>query len=95
MIFNYLSVAFEVIALIINYFVTTVKSIYRSLTVKEKCVEGEIVLITGAGHGIGREMAVQYAQLGATVVCWDMNEAMNKETVEAIKTNGGTAHGYT
>ncbi|XP_015518483.2 epidermal retinol dehydrogenase 2 isoform X1 [Neodiprion pinetum] len=53
--------------------------------VEEKSVAGEIVLITGAGHGIGRELALQYASLGAKIVCWDLNEKSNNETAEEIK----------
>ncbi|KAF7418405.1 hypothetical protein HZH68_001058 [Vespula germanica] len=58
---------------------------------KEKDVTGEIVLITGTGHGIGKELALKYASLGATVVCWDLNQEMNQETVAEIKKMGGTS----
>ncbi|GAB0086124.1 short-chain dehydrogenase/reductase family 16C member 6 [Sergentomyia squamirostris] len=61
---------------------------------EEKSVSGEIVLITGTGHGIGRELALQYSALGATVVCWDINEAGNKETVKEIQARKGKAHHY-
>ncbi|KAG8232910.1 hypothetical protein J437_LFUL011018 [Ladona fulva] len=45
-------------------------------------MEKEIVLVTGAGRGLGRGMAIEFARLGATVVCWDINESGNKETAE-------------
>ncbi|XP_055682204.1 short-chain dehydrogenase/reductase family 16C member 6 [Lutzomyia longipalpis] len=61
---------------------------------EEKSVVGEIVLITGTGHGIGRELALQYSALGATVVCWDINEAGNKETVKEIEARNGKARAY-
>ncbi|XP_066581195.1 short-chain dehydrogenase/reductase family 16C member 6-like isoform X2 [Prorops nasuta] len=72
------------------------ESIYRFFVpLEEKSVAGEIVLITGAGHGIGRELALRYASLGATVVCWDLNPQGNEETVNEIKKLGGTAaHAY-
>ncbi|XP_059619278.1 epidermal retinol dehydrogenase 2 [Phlebotomus argentipes] len=60
----------------------------------EKSVSGDIVLITGTGHGIGRELALQYSALGATVVCWDINEEGNKETVSEIRARKGKAHAY-
>lgn len=59
--------------------------------VEEKSVSGEVVLITGTGHGIGKELALKYAALGAKVVCWDMNEKSNKETAEEIKTISGAS----
>lgn len=51
--------------------------------------------ITGAGHGIGRELALKYASLGATVICLDLNPQGNQETVNDIKKLGATAvHAY-
>ncbi|XP_076671590.1 17-beta-hydroxysteroid dehydrogenase 13-like isoform X2 [Andrena cerasifolii] len=72
------------------------EGIYRLFVpVEEKSVAGEIVLVTGAGHGIGKELALKYASLGATVVCWDLNQQGNDETVEEIKQMGtAKAHGY-
>ena len=92
---QYFLLAIEIISLIINYIFTTIKSIFKSLTASEKSVDGETVLITGSGHGIGRELALQYSALGATVVCWDINEELNQETVKLIKSEGGIVYGYT
>ncbi|GAB1866595.1 NADP-retinol dehydrogenase [Camponotus japonicus] len=62
------------------------ESTYYSLfKLQEKSVAGEIVLITGAGHGIGKELAAQYASLGATVVCLDINQQLNEKTANEIK----------
>lgn len=47
-----------------------------------------LLQITGTGHGIGKELATRYASLGATVVCWDMNQETNEETVNEIKKMG-------
>ncbi|GLV43927.1 Lipid droplet subset dehydrogenase 1 [Carabus blaptoides fortunei] len=64
-------------------------SIYRLIVpVPEKSVKGEVVLITGAGHGIGKELALQFASLGATVVCWDINKESNEQTVTEISAAG-------
>ncbi|XP_062605573.1 17-beta-hydroxysteroid dehydrogenase 13-like [Saccostrea cucullata] len=61
---------------------------------KRKDVRNEIVLITGAGHGIGREIALEFGRLGARVVIWDINKSTNDATAEEIKRNGGTAYSY-
>ena len=34
----------------------------------------DIVLVTGAAQGLGREIALRFAGSGATVVLWDINE---------------------
>lgn len=58
-------------------------------------VSGEYVFITGTGHGIGKELALQYSSLGAKVICVDINEKNNSQTVKEIKQNGGSAFAYT
>lgn len=36
-------------------------------------VSGQVVLITGGGGGVGKEMALNFARLNARVVIWDIN----------------------
>lgn len=60
----------------------------------KKDVSGEIVFITGAGSGLGKLMAMKFAELGAIVVCSDINEQANNATVVEIKALGARAHGY-
>ena len=37
-------------------------------------IPGKLTLVTGAGHGIGRELALQLSALGARLVLWDINK---------------------
>ncbi|XP_052750205.1 17-beta-hydroxysteroid dehydrogenase 13-like [Galleria mellonella] len=60
-----------------------------------KSLHGETVLITGAGHGVGRELAIQLAELGATVVCWDVDAARNNAVMDEIRKKDGECIGYT
>ncbi|XP_078664489.1 epidermal retinol dehydrogenase 2-like [Branchiostoma floridae x Branchiostoma belcheri] len=60
----------------------------------KKSVSGEIVLITGAGSGLGRGMALSFAHLGATIVAWDINKEANEATVQMIRQEGGKAFGF-
>ncbi|XP_043833400.1 epidermal retinol dehydrogenase 2 [Dromiciops gliroides] len=55
---------------------------------QKKNVAGEIVLITGAGSGIGRLLALRFARLGAILVLWDINSESNQETCELAKEAG-------
>ncbi|GJQ66112.1 hypothetical protein Trydic_g5780 [Trypoxylus dichotomus] len=86
----------EMLLMLLQMFYYNLESIYRFFALpKEKAVKGEIVLVTGAGHGIGKELALQYAALGATVVAWDINEKNNTETVTQINQQGrAKAYGY-
>lgn len=45
--------------------------------------------ITGAANGIGRELAFQLADLGATVICWDKDGYRNNSVVAEIQKKGG------
>ncbi|KAL0109613.1 hypothetical protein PUN28_014574 [Cardiocondyla obscurior] len=82
----------DIMLLILKILYYICESVYRFFVpAEEKSVAGEIVLITGAGHGIGKELALRYASLGATVVCWDLNQETNEETVNEIKKTGVTA----
>ncbi|WP_448521389.1 SDR family NAD(P)-dependent oxidoreductase [Pseudothermotoga sp.] len=53
--------------------------------------EGKVVLITGAGSGIGRKAAIMFAERGAKVAVNDISVERGNETVEMIKKNGGVA----
>ena len=56
-----------------------------------KLLENKVALVTGAGSGIGREIAYRYAAEGARVVVSDIDEASGAETVEAIRARAGSA----
>ena len=51
-------------------------------------LENQVIIVTGAGQGIGRGVAQLAAELGAKVVVNDLNEDGVKETAEQI---GGNA----
>ncbi|CAI5450361.1 unnamed protein product [Caenorhabditis angaria] len=73
----------------------SIKNLLPNGILPRKSVHGQRVLITGAGSGIGRKMAVEFAKLGAEVVLWDVNEAGNLETLKTVEDVGGKAYAYT
>jgi NAD(P)-dependent dehydrogenase (short-subunit alcohol dehydrogenase family) len=52
---------------------------------------GKVVVITGAGKGLGRAAALAFAHEGGSVVIGDVNEAEATETVKQIANAGGQA----
>jgi 3-oxoacyl-[acyl-carrier protein] reductase len=54
----------------------------------------QIVIVTGAGFGIGRGIAEYFAKTGAKVAIFDLDELSAKETEEIITRSGGSARSY-
>ncbi|KAF8722444.1 hypothetical protein AX14_009823 [Amanita brunnescens Koide BX004] len=54
---------------------------------------GDVVIITGAGQGIGKATALLFAKEGAKVVTSDIDQKRLDEVVGEIKTAGGDAIG--
>ncbi|KAH3712331.1 hypothetical protein DPMN_072028 [Dreissena polymorpha] len=62
--------------------------------IKKKSFAGKVVLVTGAGHGIGRELALQFSEIGARLVLWDINSANLEKVKNEIQKTGHTAVSY-
>lgn len=60
-----------------------------------RLLEGQLFLITGAGHGIGRAVAIGVARSGARVVVTDVQPQAAEATAEEIRSNGFEAIAFT
>jgi NAD(P)-dependent dehydrogenase (short-subunit alcohol dehydrogenase family) len=67
-------------------------------------LEGKVVIVTGAGAGVGKEIALEAARQGARVLVNDLGVSMDgsggsagpaQQTVELIKAEGGEASANT
>ncbi|KAE9391427.1 NAD(P)-binding protein [Gymnopus androsaceus JB14] len=54
-------------------------------------LKGKVVLITGAGNGIGKETAILLASFGAKIVIGDINDICGRKTASIIIAFGGQA----
>lgn len=51
---------------------------------RKKNISNEKVLITGAGSGLGRALALEFARKGSTIIMWDTNEDMLAEIADKV-----------
>lgn len=51
--------------------------------------QNKVVIVTGAANGIGKGIALMYAEKGAKVVLADLNQEKGKEVEQSIKDKGG------
>lgn len=56
-----------------------------------KQLNGRVAVVTGAGNGIGRAIAMELAGRGAHLALVDVNEALLQEVKEAVEATGSTA----
>jgi 3-oxoacyl-[acyl-carrier protein] reductase len=54
-------------------------------------LQGQVAVVTGAGSGIGRAIALRYAQAGANVAVADLNDTGAEETAAQIRKLGTKA----
>ena len=55
--------------------------------------KGKVVVITGAGGGIGRASAIRFASEGGSVVAVDFQGEALSKTLQIVKDAGGDIHG--
>jgi len=56
---------------------------------RESGLRGKVIVITGAGAGIGRATAMRFAEEGAKVAAWDVSAKAAAQLESAIKWAGG------
>ncbi|XP_054248255.1 estradiol 17-beta-dehydrogenase 11-like [Indicator indicator] len=62
--------------------------------VRKKSISGELVLVTGAGHGLGRATAFEFAKQHSRLVLWDINQHGLEETAAQCQKLGATVQTF-
>lgn len=90
-----MNIVLEILLLLLTVIFSYLESLVKLfLPVRRKSVSGEIVLITGAGHGIGRVTATEFAKLQSVLVLWDINKNGVEETAGQCRKIGAKVYTY-
>ena len=60
----------------------------RDFTIKSDALNGKIILVTGAGSGIGKTAAITFAACGATVILCGRTMAKLEQVYDEIEAAG-------
>ncbi|XP_022160598.1 17-beta-hydroxysteroid dehydrogenase 13-like [Myzus persicae] len=83
-VLEYLPMVTKVVVGILHSIYAFINLAFLCIYPVEKSLKDKVVLVTGAGRGLGREMSYLLAKEGAKVVCVDINAEGVKETADVI-----------
>lgn len=70
------------------------RAILPSCRSKLPDLSADVCLVTGAAQGLGRQLALKFAECGATMVLWDINEEKVFSVAEEVRALGNEAFAY-
>lgn len=85
---------------LLKYIWCFLKAIFRALfsccfcRPKRPDLSADVCVVTGAGKGLGRHLALQLAKCGGTLVLWDTDEEKVRSVAGEIRESGREAHPY-
>nr|CAH0113315.1 unnamed protein product [Daphnia galeata] len=82
------------LVMLFYYIVESLVIKFIPIRFRSKDISGQVALVTGAGGGIGRLIALGLSKLGCKVVCWDVAKQANEETARLIKMSKGQVYAY-
>lgn len=69
-------------------------ALLKSIFVHRKNIRGKLVVVTGGGQGLGREISLRLAEMGCNIAVADINEEAAQSVAEEVRQKGVRANSY-
>uniref|UniRef100_A0A0N5A6P0 Short-chain dehydrogenase/reductase 3 n=1 Tax=Parastrongyloides trichosuri TaxID=131310 RepID=A0A0N5A6P0_PARTI len=89
-----LHVLFQILNFFYQLIIGCIKAILPYGILPRKDVKGKVILITGGGNGLGKNLAIAFGKLGSKVVLWDIDKKNLDLTIKQLKTLDVECHSF-
>lgn len=89
----HVKLVFEVLLLVVRIYFIFLWKIFRvfvpaSFRITDGSLQADLILVTGSGNGLSRQIALKLAEMGASLVLWDSDREAIRAVAEEAESYG-------
>lgn len=82
---SYLKIVLNYVKILLLFAFSLVQYLLSFVYAKKKLIRNQLILITGSGNELARNLACELSKVGVTLILIDNNEANNQATYDALR----------